>query len=113
MAKKKITEMSQVHGKVESTKPTYLDQIWGDTGLSKYKTLNEDEYVSFISALPKSDLHSHAASIGIMPTDNRESLAQRLLKEFRRHVSAYTVPSAKKATPKLSSEASRILGEGR
>ena len=40
---KKLESLSQTHGK-EEFKPTTLDQIWGDTGISKYGTLNEDEY---------------------------------------------------------------------
>jgi hypothetical protein len=111
--KKKLSEISQAHGKIESVQPTYLDQIWGDIGTSKYKTLDESEYLKFINDLPKSDLMSHAASIGIMPIDNRDSLTQRLIKEFRKHTSAYTVPITKKTVPNLSSEASKILKEGK
>ena len=39
---KKTTKNSQTHGKVET--PNSLDQIWGDTGISKYGTLNLEEY---------------------------------------------------------------------
>lgn len=111
--KKKITEMSQTHGKVESLKPTFLDQIWGETGQSKYKTLDEKDYLSFVNDLAKVDLQAHAIKIGIVPTDNRESLTQKLLKEFRKHVSAYSVRSSKKETQSLSSLAEKILREGR
>lgn len=111
--KKKITEMSQTHGKVESPRPTFLDQIWGETGLSKYKTLDEQEYLVFVKGLTKVDLHSHSMKLGILPIDDRESLTQKLLKEFRKHVLAYTVPSSKKETLRLSSLAEKILREGR
>ena len=47
--KKQISELSQTHGKVEDFKPTTLDQIWGDDGLSKYQTLDEVQYRNFNS----------------------------------------------------------------
>jgi hypothetical protein len=113
MAKKKISELNQTHGKVDGVKPTTLDQIWGDTGLSKYKTLDENEYSRQLSELSKTDLQAHAASLGIIPIDNRETLTSRLIKEFRRHVSAYTVPNQQIKSTKLSLKALNILKEGK
>ena len=46
---KKLQSLSQTHGKEEGNfKPTTLDQIWGDDGVSKYGTLNEAEYIKKI-----------------------------------------------------------------
>jgi hypothetical protein len=35
---KNIGELSQTHGKLEGKEYRSLDQIWGDTGISKYGT---------------------------------------------------------------------------
>ena len=44
--------MKQIHGKKESaSKPTTLDQIWGDTGSSTYGTLEESVYIDKIRNL--------------------------------------------------------------
>lgn len=113
MAKRKITELKQTHGKVEGSKPTTLDQIWGDTGLSKYKTLVETEYLERLNEMSRTDLQTHATSLGIIPVENREILTGRLVKEFRKHVSAYTAPNNQIASAKVSQKALDILKEGK
>ena len=62
---KNINELSQTHGKVEEYQPKTLDQIWGDTGMSKYKTLEEDKYMDYLSDMNKSDLQNYAEEVGI------------------------------------------------
>ena len=42
--KNKLEELNQTHAKNETNNPTTLDQVWGDEGLGKYKTLNRDKY---------------------------------------------------------------------
>ena len=109
----KLDQMSQAHGKEENYQPTTLDQIWGDDGMGKYKTLDKDEYEKQIRAMGKSELQMHATQVGLIPVDNRETLTARLVKEFRRHVSSYTVPAqSKKKASSISSKASKILKEG-
>ena len=85
--KRSTKSLSQTHGKEEKkTRPTTLDQIWGDTGLSKYGTMDEAAYAEEISSMSKSDLQAHASTVGIIPIDNREMLSQRLIREFRKHI---------------------------
>ena len=92
--KRSTKSLSQTHGKEEKrTRPTTLDQIWGDTGLSKYGTMDEKAYAEEISSMSKSDLQAHASTVGIIPVDNREMLSQRLLREFRKHVASYNTPN--------------------
>ena len=55
-----LSELSQTHGKIEKIQPSSLDQIWGDTGISKYKTLDKGEYQTQIGDMNKSDLQTHA-----------------------------------------------------
>ena len=42
----KVTEMTQTHAmeEKESFEKTSLDQIWGDTGLGRYGTQDEEKY---------------------------------------------------------------------
>lgn len=112
---KKGKSLTQVHGKDEQFRPTTLEQIWGDTGERKYRTLDENEYLTWLNSVNKSDLQSHAAQIGIIPIDNRDLLVRKLLKEFRAHVASYTAPKAvNSATSKpVSDRVSKILAEGR
>ena len=112
--KRSTKSLSQTHGKEEKrTRPTTLDQIWGDTGLSKYGTMDEKAYAEEISSMSKSDLQAHASTVGIIPVDNREMLSQRLLREFRKHVASYNTPIEKKRGITLSGAAKAILSEGR
>ena len=112
--KKSTKSLSQSHGKEEAgTRPTTLDQVWGDTGLSKYGTMDESTYAEEISSMSKSDLQAHASTVGIIPIDNREMLSQRLMREFRKYVASYNAPIERKRGIKLSKEAKAILAEGR
>ncbi len=119
-AKKKTEakEMIQTHAmeEKEEFEKTTLDQVWGDEGLSRYNTMEEEVYLDQIKFMNRSDLHSHAISIGILPIDNRDILVARLTREFRKHILSYQKP--KKKTPakrkaKLSSKARRVLSEGK
>lgn len=111
--KNKLSELSQTHGKVENKEYVTLDQIWGDNGLSKYKTLDENEYTNYLNELNKTDLQAHASQVGLIPVDNRESLTKRLVKEFRKHVALYKAPQSNKSKVKLNKQASDILSEGK
>lgn len=114
MAKKKINELNQTHGKTESFEPTTLDQIWGDTGLNKYNTFDEGVYLARLHEMNKTDLQTHASQVGIIPIDNIEMLTKRLVKEFQKHISAYRKPAKTEEAPqKISKEVKKILEEGR
>ena len=112
--KKKIEELSQSHGMEEKFIPSTLDQVWGDEGLTKYGTLNEDAYSDKINEMNKTDLWSHASKIGLVPIDNTSLLKRTLMSEFRKHVNGYKRPVETKASdPKISREVLKILAEGR
>jgi len=111
--KTKLKTLKQIDGKSEEKViPSTLDQIWGDTGLSRYHTLNEKEYTTYLSELNKSDLQTHATKIGLLPIDNRELLTSRLLREFKKYVDSFKRPVPMK-TKVVSKEALQILAEGR
>ena len=82
--KKSIDNLSQAHGKEEKTQPTTLDQIWGDTGMTRYGHQNEEKYKQSLKEMTKSDIQAHAHFIGLVPVDNREQLEKRLVSEFRK-----------------------------
>ena len=112
--KRTLKSMAQAHGKEEKAEPTTLDQIWGDTGLTKYNTLEEKEYVNQLDEMTKSELQAHATKVGLIPVDNRETLKTRLVREFNKHTSSYKKPSTKASKKvKLSSEVKKILSEGK
>lgn len=92
MAKKKLNlnEMHQAHGKDENKDSVQsLDQLWGDDGMSKYKTLDLMEYTNNLAEMNKSDLQNHAAKLGLVPIDSREILVKRLISEFKKHTTKY------------------------
>lgn len=114
---KKVEEMSQTHGKEEKPLYTTLEQIWGDTGISRYGTFDENEYLSELQNMTKADIQAHANKLGLIPIDNRTELTKRLLKEFVYHKSKYsTIPAdiqINNISSELSPEVRKILSEGK
>jgi hypothetical protein len=112
---KKLADIEQVHGKVEKFVPTSLDQIWGaDNGLSRFGTLDLDEYEAKLAEMNKADLQEHAVKHGLIPTHERDILKKRLIAEFKRHRADFRRPEVKLPEPKTPSQAiTAILGEGR
>ena len=112
--KKPVKKLSQAHGKVEEYQPTTLDQIWGDDGTSLYGTLDEVVYKDRLDEMNMSDIQSHASRVGIIPIDNRSMLKDRLVKEFRKHASAYKKPIDQNEAPDaIPANIKKILSEGR
>jgi len=111
--KKKIEELSQTHGKLENTQYKSLDQIWGDTGLSKYNTTNLQDYTNLINEMNKSDLQAHANKIGLVPIDNREMLTKRLVSEFKKFISSFNVPKNIDNSVILDKKSKNVLSEGK
>jgi hypothetical protein len=112
--KKSVKNLSQTHGKEEKFEPTTLDQIWGDDGLNTYGTMEESQYEGQIDDMNLSDLQTHASRVGIIPIDNRNTLRDRLMREFRKHVASYRKPINNPSPPAaISKEMRQILSEGR
>ena len=113
-----LEEISQTHAKDEKTRPSTLDQIWGDTGTSKYGHFSEAQYQQSLKEMTKADIHAHAQKLGLIPIDNRQQLEKRLMKEFVLHKAKYfNAPSQNtdsfKEKNSVSSEVLKILKEGR
>jgi len=117
----KTSDLSQTHGKVEEEEftPTTLDQIWGDKGDGKYGTLEEEEYIKELDDMSLTDMHAHAAEVGIIPIDSRDMLEKRLIKEFNKHVNIYrkpnvgSSPTKEEEMNKIPKKVWDILKEGR
>lgn len=109
-----MESMSQVDGMTrdEEHEPATLDQVLGDDGVSKYKTLNNDVYKEVLENMSKADLKNEAIRVGLLPIDNILQLRIRLLREFTAHVSSYKRPKISIHTPQLSDDARKILEEG-
>ena len=107
----KLNNFHQTHGKVEKEKLT-LDQVWGNTGSSKYGTLVLEDYDIYLNDLNKSDLQAHAIKIGLIPIDDRKTLMSRLKKEFKKHVALYSQSKIRRET-EVSKKGKDILSEGR
>lgn len=111
---KKLKKLNQTHGKKEEFVPTTLDQLWGNTGVSKYQTLDETEYTNKLGSFNKSDLQAHAIEMGLVPVDDRDKLTLRLVKEFRKHINNYKVPkTSSSSNVKIPDDIRKILNEGR
>jgi|7_EtaG_2_1085326.scaffolds.fasta_scaffold00888_17 hypothetical protein len=116
---KKVENLTQTDGMVkgETSVPSSLDQVWGDDGTSKYKTLNLDVYERVLSNMSKSDLKAEAVRTGLLPIDNMDQLRIRLIREFRAHVSSYKRPTGLKREsvddPNLDPDVRKILSEGK
>ncbi len=110
MAKKQIIE---THGKVETTQPTTLEQIWGFNELARYGTLNEEVYAAELKEMNRPELEAQARKVGEVIVESSERLREKLLKGFRSYVSSLHKPSIPQNSNKISPEAEKILREGR
>jgi len=113
--KTKMSDLEQSHGKEENFQPTTLDQIWGDDGMGKYSTSNEEEYKKELDEMSKTDLESHANNLGILPAGDRVRLEERLVYEFQRHFNGYRKPADTNTTTNadVPEHVRKILEEGK
>lgn len=112
-AKKSI----EIHGKDETmTAKRYssLDEILGES-LCLYNTKDKEEYASYLSEMNMTDLQAHAYKIGLVPTQDRKILSDRLLHEFikwQSKTNSCVQPTSNTNLEDLSSKARKILREG-
>jgi hypothetical protein len=109
-------DMLQIHGKEETVKrqPSSLDEILGET-LSIYTANSSDEYRRQLAEMNMTDLQAHAYKIGLVPTQDRKVLTDRLAQEFVKWSSRYGSNVATgnvKSVEDLDAQAQKILREG-
>lgn len=99
-SKKILEQLTQTDGKQENFQPTTLSQIWGDTGIDKYTTLDWNVYLKQIKEMNLSDLRRHSLKIGIVPAMSRERIEKQLVIKFKQHISNYQRPVNTNLHPK-------------
>jgi hypothetical protein len=78
----------QIDGKKQILTAKDLDEILGATN-KIYKTADVEKYKEGLREMNLADLQAHAIEIGLLPTDNRSVLTERLLREFRKNTACY------------------------
>jgi hypothetical protein len=116
--KVQLKEMNQTDGMGQEEgvrhKATTLNQVWGDDGVSEYRTMDLEVYEKLIHNMSKSDLKHEAIRVGLLPIDNVNQLVIRLVRQFNQHVASYRAPQdQRKEKITLSEESMKILGEGK
>ena len=122
MPRKKLNQLKQIDGKIHAEEnddsplketkfePTTIQQILGDTGLQRYKTLDKDVYINQLGEMNLADLRNHATKVGIIPRDiSTERLKKQLMAEFLRYVAGYQKPFVKSRFVKPTDEALKIM----
>jgi hypothetical protein len=111
-------KMLQIHGKDEATKDirtmSSLDEILGEK-LSIYTAKSSEEYRGQLAELNMTDLQSHAYKVGLIPTQDRRLLTDRLVSEFMKFNSRYGsnfIEGQVKSVDDLDAKAKKILREG-
>lgn len=111
-------KMMQIHGKDENTLPSNipssLDEILGEK-LSIYTAKNTEEYRGQLAEMNMTDLQAHAYKIGLIPTQDRKILSDRLVNEFIKWNSRFQSPNSDvniKSITELDNQAQKILREG-
>lgn len=104
----------ETHGAIEQMQPTLLEQVWGGFNeLSKYGTMDEDEYNAQITDMNRPDLEAHARRVGVVIVESSERLRGKLLNEFRNYKFSLQRPAQPKGPQIVSAEVRKILAEGR
>ena len=108
----------QIHGKEEKfdgkTMPSSLDEILKEN-LSVYSAQSSEEYRSQLAEMNMTDLQAHAYKIGLVPTEDRRLLTDRLVHEYMKWSSMYgssTIAGNVQTVGQLDARALKILREG-
>jgi hypothetical protein len=110
-------KMLQIHGKDESIDirtMSSLDEILGEK-LSIYTAKSSEEYKGQLAEMNMTDLQSHAYKVGLVPTQDRRLLTDRLVSEFMKYNSKYgsnVATGQVKSVEDLNAKAQKILREG-
>jgi hypothetical protein len=110
---KKLKKL-ETHGKVEDTKPTTLEQIWGYNELSRYGTLDVAEYKNKLQDMTRADLENHARRLGVLVVESSARLREKLITEFKSYASLLRKPNVPTGGKVNVTDAVKdVLAEGR
>ena len=109
-------QLKQLDGeaKINLKRPVTLDQILGDTGTGRYGTLDENVYTQQLKDMVWSDLQRHATENGIIPTDDRARLINKLIAEFRNYSRKYAhVTAPPQITKEKYSKVAKLMADAK
>lgn len=112
---KDITDLQQVDGKLHKTGARDIYEIMGDKNPNKYGTSDIKDYEKKLNGMNTSDLQKHAASVQVLPREDRRLMIKLLLKQFQIDNSGilnFAQPLGV-SQKKMSQQALDILAEGR
>lgn len=88
-----------------------VDELFGFHGAS-YKTYDEIEYRTSLAGLNIVDIQRECFRVGLNPTDNRNIMIERLMKQFNRVTNSINGAQVKPVKITLDAKARAILAEG-
>ena len=98
------------------TKARSMDAFFGDTGVTKFGTLDPVEFENKLKKLSenKADLAAYAAEHGFRLNDDAPALIKKLTEEFNKHVNAYKpITIVPKKSSDFSQSVKDFMAEGR
>jgi hypothetical protein len=105
---KPLAEKTQTDGKVLQPVAHNLAEVWGIKN-SKYGTMDEEAYRLKLSKLNKVELFHLCTKLGIGPHDLRETMIERLLKDFRQYVASVKTAHVRPfPAPVLDEQATKV-----
>lgn len=99
----KLNQLDKIHGKVEKSAPTTIEQLMGLSG-NKYGTLNIAEYTQKLDNFTWEELRSHALDNGLIPGDveNKQRIKNTLIQIFNEYRGKFMTSEAKIVEPRKS-----------
>lgn len=84
-----------------------FNEIWGHR-LGSFPTTNPQEYEQLLAKMDKADMQNVCIGLGLMPHDNRVTMTERIMKQFKQYVAA-TIPLPKPKVIIPTEEVSKFL----
>lgn len=117
MARKNTNKLKTLNKTNGEATPHSLAVLLGDTGLTKYGTLDEGEYRTRLEALSTSELHLEATREGFRPIHSRDLLIKSLVGKFLKYKNSYfgtdSISRSDANDKKIAQDLASILRTGR
>lgn len=91
-------------------KPKTLNEVWGIQKKSKFPATTEEEYRQYLKGLNKLDLQRECIANDLSARDNRDSMVNSLVKEFRRYLAECGLAFAQPKIYKETDEYRELMG---
>ena len=97
--------------------PRTLDALFGDNGMSKFGTVNQEEFEDKLESLSvnKIDIEQYATNHGLRSNGNVNELKRKLLAMFQSHVNQFKNLKVVDTLPKKvnTKELRKLMADGR